>query len=169
MSDDDEKTTGGVNIQGSDVRIGGDVVGGDKVVHGDEVGGDKITVGDVSGAGVAIGRNASASVQTGGGIDTAALAELFKEIYAKVEARPLDENVDKEEIAGEVKKVETEIVKGEAANPNKVERWLKNLAQMAPDIFDVTVKTMISPAAGITEVIRKIAAKAQQEAGASGR
>ena len=159
---DKQRSEGGVSIQGSDVRIGGDVVGGDKVVKGDQVGGDKITVGDVSGTGIAIGSEAHAEVHQGS-VDAAALAEAFKNVYNQIEARKPDSTFEKEEIATPVKKVEEEVAKGEEANPDRVAHWLKTLAGMAPDIFDVTVKTLISPAAGIAEVIRKVAEKAKAE------
>lgn len=161
---DKQRTEGGVSIQGGNVHIRGDVVGGDKIVKGDQVGGDKITVGDISGTGIAIGSGASAEVHQSG-VDAAALEKAFKDIYDQIEARKPDGNFEKEEIVAPVKKVEEEIAKGAEANPKRVDQFLKNLASMAPDIFDVTVKTLINPAAGIAEVIRKVAEKAKAEAG----
>lgn len=57
------------------------------------------------------------------------------------------------------------MTQGEAANPTKVERWLRALALMASDIFDVTVACLTNPVAGIATVIRKVAEKAKAEAG----
>ncbi|MEJ2265389.1 MAG: hypothetical protein P8X95_18240 [Anaerolineales bacterium] len=133
---------------------------------GDKVGGDKITVGDISGStGVAIGRGAQATVTQGlGGED---IARLFAEIYQQIEARPEDPDVDKEELTETVQKVQEEAAKGEEANPNKVERWLRFLGSMAPDILDVTVACLTNPVAGVATAIRKIAEKAQAEAGSA--
>ena len=64
-----------------------------------------------------------------------------------------------------VQKIQQEVAKGEGANPNKVERWLRTLASMASDIFDVTVACLTSPVAGIATVIRKVAEKAEEETG----
>jgi hypothetical protein len=160
-------TGGGAYIGGSVDTGGGDFVGRDKVirgdeVHGDKVGGDKITVGDISGSsGVAIGRGAQATVtQELGGED---IAKLFAEIYKQIEARPEDPDVDKEELTETVQKVQEEANKGEEANPKKVERWLKFLGSMAPDILDVTVACLTNPAAGVATVIRKVAEKAKEE------
>ena len=61
-----------------------------------------------------------------------------------------------------------EAAKDEEANPNKVERWLHNLAAMAPDIVEVVVGCLTHPAAGVGTVIRKIAEKARAEAQAAG-
>jgi hypothetical protein len=158
-------TGGGAFVGGNVNTGGGDFVGRDKVVHGDEVhgdkvGGDKITVGDISGSsGVAIGRGARATVTHGLGGDE--LASLFAAVYRQVEARREDPDVDKEELAGVVQQVEAEAAKGEAANPAKVERWLGNLAAMAPDILDVTVACLTNPAAGVAAVIRKVAERAK--------
>jgi hypothetical protein len=126
-------TEGGAYIEGEvNVTSGGDFVGRDKIVN------------------------------YHGGTDVADLAQLFEAIYHHIEARPQDPNVDKEEIASEVKKIEDEAAKGEQANPSKIERWLGNLAHMAPDIWDVTVATLSNPAAGIALVVKKIAKKAKE-------
>jgi hypothetical protein len=161
-------SSGGVNIgnvSGS-VNIGGivqgtnvgDLVGGD-IVHGDKVGGNVVS----GSTGVAIGTGASAQVSQG--ISGAELADLFAQIRRQIEARPEDPDVDKAELTGTVDKVEQEVDKGEQANTNKLSRWLGNLAEMAPDIFEVTVATLVNPAVGVATVIRKVAQKAQAEAG----
>jgi hypothetical protein len=128
-------TGSGNTVVGS---IGGDFVKGDKV-GGDKVGRDKIT--GLTGA------------------------DLFQTVYQRIEVRPADPNVDKEEVTETVQKIEQEVEKGEEANPSKVERWLTNLHNMAPDIGDVTIACLTNPAAGVAMVIKKIAEKAQKEAG----
>jgi hypothetical protein len=141
----------------------GDQIGGDKV-GGDKVFGSKITVRDVVGStGTAIGPDAQASLRQG--LSGAEIAALFSGIYRQIQARPPDPEVDKAEIAETVRRIEEEVKKGEDAAPGKVERWLKTLALMAKDIFDVTVACLAHPVAGIAEVVRKVAAKARAEAG----
>jgi hypothetical protein len=131
-------------------------------MHGDQVGGDKISVGDISGSqGVAIGRNARVSIRSG--MSAQELSEVFSVIYQKIESRPPDPLVEKEEIAEQVKRIENEVAAGETAEPAKVERWLRNLATMAPDILDVTVAALTGPAAGIYVAIRKIAQKVKED------
>ena len=125
--------------------------------------GDRFRVGDISGSNVAIGRSSQVTVSHGLSGDQ--LSQLFGMIYQRIDTRPEDPNVDKTEISQTVQNIEVEAVKGEQANPNKVERWLKNLAHMAPDILDVTMAALLSPTAAVAEVIRKVAAKAQQETG----
>jgi hypothetical protein len=169
MSEKRVDTDGGAHAEGDVDTGGGDFTGRNKVVHGDQVhgdkvGGDKITVGDITGStGIAIGRGAQATVTQGLGDDE--IARLFAAIYQQIEARPEDPNVDKKELTETVQKVQQETAKGEGANPNKVERWLKTLALMASDIFDVTVACLTSPGTGIAAVIRKVAEKAKAEAG----
>ena len=154
-------TDGGVHVSGN-VRIGGDLVGRDKVVHGDEVRGDKITAGNISGEGIAIGRGAQATVNKGSGEE---IAHLFAAIYRQIETRPEDPKVEKQEIAETVQKIETEVAKSDSTSPDKVERWLKNLVMMAPDIWDVTIATLANPVAGVATAIRKVAEKAKAETG----
>jgi hypothetical protein len=88
------------------------------------------------------------------------LAAAFAKIHQQIDARPPDPNVEKDEIKRAVDDVQTEVQKGEAANPTKVERWLANLGNMAPDILKVTAATLASPAAGIATAIQLIAKKA---------
>ncbi len=131
-------------------------------VHGDQIGGDKISVESISGSqGVAIGRGSQVKIQSG--TDAKELSEIFSVIYQKIESRPADPLVEKEEISDQVKRIENEVAAGEKAEPAKVERWLRNLAAMAPDILDVTVAAITNPAAGIYLAIRKIAQKVKEE------
>jgi len=156
------ETDGGAYIGGKVEIHGGDFVGRDKIVHGDE-----ITVGGVGGENIALaaGRRAGAeAVQGVGGQD---LAALFAQVYRQIEARPEDPDVDKEELTETVQKVEGEAAKGEEANPRKVERWLRFLGEMAPDILEVTAACLTNPAAGVATVIRKVAEKAKAEAQAA--
>ncbi|MCS6937724.1 MAG: caspase family protein, partial [Roseiflexus sp.] len=138
------------------IQAGGDVI----QTGGDYVGGDKISVGDVSGTGIAIGRGAQAHVQQSGG-DHDAFVRAFAQIYAAITARPDDPHVDKEEIVETVKKIEQEAAKGEQANEHKLTRWLRNLASMAEDIFEVTVAALTGPQAAFATVARKVAEKAK--------
>jgi len=127
--------------------------------------GDRFEVRDINQSTLAIGRGAQVTINRG--LEAEELAQAFASVYQRIEARPPDPDVEKKEIAQTVEKIETEVVKGEGANPNKVERWLKTLAMMAPDILDVTVATLTSPAAGIAAVVRKVAERAKQEGSAS--
>lgn len=131
----EKKTEGGVKITADRVTVGGDVVGRDKITT------------------------------TTCGPDTGALVELaqqFALIYERIDARPEDPNVDKAELRETVHKIEEEVRKGEEASPSKVERWLRFLAGMADDIFQVTVATLASPIAGIAKAIQLIAQKAKE-------
>jgi hypothetical protein len=160
-----------VNTVEPDASVIGVVVGsessqvhiGRQQHYGDEVGGDKTTVGSVSGStGVAIGRGSEATVQQG--LMGEDIAKLFATVYQHIQTRPEDPNVDKPELIELIRKIEQEAAKGEAANPTKLERWLKTVALMAPDIWEVTVASLAHPLAGVATVIRKVVEKAQAEA-----
>lgn len=117
-----------VGSEGGHVHVGG------RQQYGDTVHGDQITVGDISGGtSVAIGRGAQATVTQGLGGDE--IDRLFEAIHQRIEARPEDPDMDKEVLTETVQKIQQEAAKGEEANPNKVERWLKTLSLMASDIF----------------------------------
>ena len=88
---------------------------------------------------------------------------LFELLEEKIKARPEDPNVDKREIRDQVNQIKAEAAKGETANPNKLERWVQNLARMAPDIVDVMAASLGGPLSGFTAVIQKIAARVKAE------
>lgn len=143
---------------------GGDYTGGNKSVQGDEVrgdktGGDKFTAHDISNAAVGTGAQFTQTGLTGQDI-----GKLFDAIYQKIDARPEDPNVGKEEITENVKNIQQETGKGEAANEKKIARWLSNLIEMAPDIFEVTVACILNPVMGAALAVRKVAEKIQRDA-----
>lgn len=122
-----------ISFNADEISIGGDVVGRDKHVTNDN-------------------RGSFASLQ-----------QQFAEIKRLIERRPVDPNIEKAEIREVVEKIEIEVQRGPQANNAKVERWLRFLASMAEDIFDVTVAALTHPAAGAAKAIQLIARKAQEE------
>jgi hypothetical protein len=168
MDEEKKVDTGGGAYIGGGVQITkGDFVGRDKIVkgdkvHGDMVGGDKITVGDISGStGVAIGRGAQATVTSE--IGGQELAQLFADVYRRIEFRSEEPGLDKADLIDSVQRIEREAAKGEEANPLRVERWLRFLGDMAPDILEVAAATLASPVAGVAIAIRKVAKRSLEE------
>jgi hypothetical protein len=172
-------TGGGAYVERDVNTGGGDFVGRDRIdnrggfhqpgwqvgtvnqssgdVHHTSVGGDQINTGDISGSGIAIGRDAQAHVTQG--MSAADLASLFAQIYTQIEKRPADPDVDRDEIVDTVQKIEAEAGKGEQANPTRVERWLRILKEIAPDVLDVTAQALTNPIGGVADGIRKVAAR----------
>jgi hypothetical protein len=89
---------------------------------------------------------------------------LFELLEKKIKSRPEDPNVDKQEIQEQVNQIKAEAAQGEKANPNKLERWIRNLFGMAPDIVDVMAASLGGPISGLTTVIQKIAARVKADA-----
>jgi hypothetical protein len=169
--------TGGGGYFEGPINVNGDFVGGSKTINqqagGDIVGRDKITniqhddsikVGPISNStGIAIGHGAQASVTQG--VSGADLATLFAGIYHKIDDRPDDPNVDKEDVKYKVGRIEQEVQKQDSASEPKLQGWLGELASMAPDIFDVTVAALAGPTAAVSTIIKKVADKAKQLSG----
>ena len=88
------------------------------------------------------------------------IREAFQIVYQKIEERDATLDVDKSEISSTVQNIESEISSGDQVNTARIERWLKFLGEMAPDILDVVIKTLTNPILGIGETVRKIANKA---------
>lgn len=94
---------------------------------------------------------------------------LFELLEERIKARPEDSNVDKREIQAQVDQIKNEAAQGEKANPNKLERWIRNLASMAPDIVDVMAASLGGPVSVFTAVIQKIAARVKAESEIKGK
>lgn len=84
---------------------------------------------------------------------------LFNSILAEVRKRPADPDVDNNEIKQLVECIRDEVEKRLGANLNKINRWLSNLAQIAPDVQEAVIETLESPNnREIAEPIRQLAA-----------
>lgn len=91
------------------------------------------------------------------------LTDEFEKIRKLIKNRPNDSSVDKKEINLAVDNIENEVKKGDKANLAKVERWLKFLAAMADDIFQVTAATLTNPVAGVVKTIQLVVQKAKEK------
>ncbi len=69
----------------------------------------------------------------------------------------------KETLTKNVNQIEKEIKKGDKAEPSFIQKRLETIQKMAPDIAEVVVATLQSPAAGIGVVIKKVINKFQAE------
>jgi hypothetical protein len=127
--------SGEVNFSSGNVNAGGDIVGGNKTTR-------------------------SYNSDTGA---SSQLDKEFAKIKKKIKRRADDPDVDKTELRNLVENIEQEVKKGETANTKKVERWLKFLAEMADDIFQVTAATLVHPVVGVTKTIQLIAQKATEQ------
>ena len=137
MSDEGGNRSGGVNFGSGNVTIGGDVVGRDKITT------------------------------TNTGLSGEEIARLFASIYQQIETKPNLPPRDKDDLKADVKDVEAETAKvaqGQKADESFLERRLRSIKRMAPDILDVIASTFASPALGAATVIRKVVDRVKQEA-----
>ena len=137
MAEDDKGQSGGVNISGGSVNVGGDIVGRDKIVT--------------------ITATQQAFVDW--------RKEMEKKIEAQ--PVPEDDKKDLKEtiakIETEAKKIEEQTKKGEEPDPSRLEKLVNTLAMMGPDIFEVATTTLVNPLGGIGLVLKKIGDKAKLE------
>lgn len=135
---------GGINISGSTLNIGGSV-SANVQAGGDIVGGDKITY--AAPAASTAPNSAQAQLE-------AALAQWHTELKAII--AKLEDEDDQEYATKNAAKLVEEATKGQAADPGQIEGFLKRLGNMAPDIIEVTAKTLQNPLAGVGLVLEKI-------------
>lgn len=157
----DDTASAAGNIQFGDVSGGSISVGSSKTVI--DTGGGAYVGGNVNvGGGTFVGRDNYSST----GLSGEDIAKLFAAIYQRIDAKPDLRSRDKEDLKADVKDVESETAKvaqGQKLDESFLERRLRSIARMAPDILDVMLNTFANPALGAATVIRKVIARVKQE------
>lgn len=120
--------------------------------------------GKVTGGVVVMGPDAQVKVVQNTGASAAEMTKMFDAVFQHIQSRPDSPDVDKSEIEATVQNIQQEAAKDDKANQSKLERWLKYLAGIAPDVVDVMAASLGGPITGFTAVFKKIIDKAQQEA-----
>jgi L-2-hydroxyglutarate oxidase LhgO len=120
--------------------------------------------GKVTGGVVVMGPDAQVKIAQNTGVSAAEMTRMFDAVFQHIQSRPDNPDVDKSEIEATVQNIQQEAAKDEKANQSKVERWLKYLAGIAPDVVDVMAASLGGPVTGFTAVFKKILDKARQEA-----
>jgi hypothetical protein len=142
-------------------------IDGDAHTKGGDSDGDKNVVRGTHG--IAIGGNVSGSTIVHGdhnviGSQVSIESPYRQQIYATIEGRPQTSPKEQADIEAQVKELEQEDAKGELADAHFIEERLRNLRQMAPDIFEVVVATIANPVAGFGLIAKKVVEKIQAEA-----
>ena len=146
---DQVNTGGGAYIGGGVNTGGGGFTGRDHIVHGDE-----ITTGDVSGTGIAIGRNASATVTTG--IDAAALSAALMPVAEAVRQSGADAATQAQAMHM-IEELKQKLPKGkDESNDNQVAKVLKGLTDLVPGAVSTIVSAFATPVvAGLVGPVTK--------------
>ncbi len=136
------------------------------VVPGSISSGDNNIYGLIEAGTVQIGHYAQMYI--GGGQpadDPGDLARLFSALYHQIETRPADPDVERAELRQLVERIEQAVTKEGATNPNKLTRWLRDLARLAPDVGRLALAGLAAPTGGAAPAIRRLAAKLRPEMG----
>ncbi len=113
---------------------------------------------------VVIGGNASGNIIiTGDGNVAIPPSSPFESVYRQIAEHPHLPPAEKADARAELQELEREIRKPEPDVPF-VERRLRNLRRIAPDILDVVLATISSPATGFSMVVKKVAERMRAEA-----
>lgn len=111
-----------------------------------------------TGGGDFVGRDKIVNAQTN-------ITQSFTHIYTQIEQHPTLPTQEKADLKADVKELETELQKGDQADATFLERRLRNIQRMAPDIWEVILATLANPAAGFGVIAAKVAAKMKAAAG----
>jgi predicted transport protein len=93
------------------------------------------------------------------GLSAEEIQLLFRDVYSAVEQKRNISSDEKADIRTELEEVKQELAKGDKADETFLQRRLRNIGRIAPDILEVTLATMANPVAGLGLVAKKIAEK----------
>lgn len=84
------------------------------------------------------------------------IEKAFKRAHQRIQDRPAASGANVQKLESQVKKIEVEAAKADQADTNKLERRIRTLSKMAPDIVEVMAASLGGPVAGFTMVFKKI-------------
>ena len=113
------------------------IYGNVKISRGDFVGGDKVT-----------------NIQNS--------TSIFSDVLAKVDKKENLTKSQKNKLKSEITELES-AVRNSQSDEGFIKQRLQNIKKMAPDIFAVTLSTLLNPISGLGTVITKIAEKMKTE------
>ena len=121
---------------------------------------------DTGGGDIAAGDIQKGDVYQSHGVNASELKELFLPIYRLIDEKKALPAEDREDLKTMVGEIQAEAGKGKARDETFIERQLRNIARMAPDILEVTLHTIASPALGLASLAQKISKKAGESGSA---
>jgi len=86
---------------------------------------------------------------------------IFRPIVAQTEK--IKDPAVREDVSDILNKLQVEARKGIQADERRVQSWMNFLAEIAPDVWDVAIRTFINPIDGISLAFRKVATKAMKK------
>jgi hypothetical protein len=148
-------------VESGGIAVGA-TIGDAPQIGGQRQYGDSITVGDISGStGIGIGKNVN--MQVTHGVSPEEIAKAFAPLLQAVQAKA--ESTEKAEAQNALDELKKEAAKGEGADEDKVQKWIDFLGDMAPDIWEVAVKTFKNPINGFSTIFKKVAERARAAKG----
>ena len=87
----------------------------------------------------------------------------FAPVYHALKENTTIEPETKKTVQESVKEIEQEVKKGDKAKPSFIQERLQNIQNMAPDIGEIVMATLLNPAAGISLAVKKVVNKIQAE------
>ncbi len=146
------------NINGGVINVGsGNVQTGSTIDARIDTGGGAYIGGNVSlGGGSFIARD-----QINYASPSNELQAQFEEVIKQIRELTNIDSLDREDMEVAVREVEKEVAKGKELDENFLARRLRNIGRIAPDILEVVLATITSPAAGLGVVAKKIAERAR--------
>jgi hypothetical protein len=97
------------------------------------------------------------------GSEKTIISNEFKNIYQAISEKNDIALDDKEDLRLAVEEIENTVLEKDEKQIPFIQRRLRNIALIAPDIFDVVVKTLSNPIIGLSDVAKKIAQKAVEQ------
>lgn len=95
---------------------------------------------------------------------SAELRRLFEQVNERLAALPVDDREDAAPLVEKIVEATAAIQQGDESEEKQsfLQKRLTNLYKMAPDIGELIITALVSPAAGVALTIKKVAQKAKE-------
>jgi len=97
------------------------------------------------------------------GVDVNELNKLLLKVNKLIDEKQDLSKTDKSDLKADIKEGIEEIKKNKKADSNFISRRLQNVKRMAPDILDVILSSLSSPALGAATIAKKVAEKMKSD------
>lgn len=116
--------------------------------------------GNVSGSNIVVGNNNTIDSNNN---QTNQLAVLFESVRQAVEKSESIPAAEKADVKAELQDIQKAF---EEPQPDEtfIERRLRSIKRMAPEIVEIAIETLKNPIGGIAEIVKRIAARMAQDA-----
>jgi hypothetical protein len=131
-------------------------------VHGNIIGGEKVNLSKIgSSSSIVIGRGTQSYIQQGKNLEF--FEYSYESVYEAIKARPEEPNLQKDSLEFLARQLHNELVQDGLPDHTRINRLLKQLSSLAPDIFERATTVLLDDNAGLSPEIHHLVERIRED------